>query len=106
MTWRGRGERADAPAVETLPRWSGRSGAPFGSGPSAGDTGITADVNGIVDLQALLASISPELMPGSYVFVTVGAWGEAAVLAPIGVFALSYVVGARAGTSAIGTLLH
>lgn len=27
-------------------------------------------------------------------------------LAPIGVFALSYVVGARAGTSAIGTLLH
>jgi hypothetical protein len=43
-------------------------------------------VNGIVDLQTLLASISPELTPGSYVFVAVGSWSEAAALAPLGVF--------------------
>jgi hypothetical protein len=43
-------------------------------------------VNGIVDLQALLASISPELTPGSYVFVAVSSWSEATALAPLGVF--------------------
>ena len=43
---------------------------------------------GILDLEQLLSEMSPELMPGSFVFVTfpAGAYGMFAEFEPIGVF--------------------
>ena len=45
-------------------------------------------MSGIVDLERLLAEMSPELRPGHFVFASMpgAAYGEHAELAPIGVF--------------------